>query len=383
MNEIPEELKTNILRRLPIAACIARCRCVCKSWRDLLSDPSFLRQNDLFIGTAGTEGNYSDSCSGTLITLFDGNELRSVYSCDTLEPLLPSSSTGMSLQLPSDGDEYPNLSVVGCCNGLLCLATKESFYLPVVPCLILWNPKTSETKVLPPTLFDPPVDSDWWVSITGFGFDSESDDYKIVRQITFVDDEWEDFQEVYSLRNDSWRELDVSIHLVASSRIPKLYEGNLYWWHLFLKATQFFWFDMSKEVFEMVEASNPVPGDWKVESLLTLSKQEESMVALCSVGSNSWEVWGLLKLWVSESWTKLFTLTVAIPPGVDHLNFLGFTRRCKYIFRALSEQDDDENPQWSIVVHDEDSKVQVIDIQSPRAYTEVIIYVPSQVSLRT
>ncbi|CAN1178925.1 hypothetical protein LINPERHAP2_LOCUS33899 [Linum perenne] len=39
-----EDILINILQWLPIASCIARFRCVCRSWRTLLSDPIFIRK---------------------------------------------------------------------------------------------------------------------------------------------------------------------------------------------------------------------------------------------------------------------------------------------------------------------------------------------------
>ena len=74
------------------------------------------------------------------------------------------------------------INIIGSSNGLLCLPRKA---LPF--CAYLWQPSMKVAKKLPcPLVTDLGLDGkDWSPSfyLTGFGFDSESDDYKLVQII--------------------------------------------------------------------------------------------------------------------------------------------------------------------------------------------------------
>ncbi|MCI04059.1 F-box protein, partial [Trifolium medium] len=104
-------------------------------------------------------------------------------------------------------------------NGILCLNQGYGRRL------VLWNPTTRDFKVIPssPLVYVPPHRHPRHV-LHGFGYDHVTGDYKVIR---FVDsflrvDEnegiinedrssYETFWEIYSLRSDSWRKLEVNI----------------------------------------------------------------------------------------------------------------------------------------------------------------------------
>ncbi|CAI0556846.1 unnamed protein product [Linum tenue] len=160
----PEELHTGILSRLPNSASIARFRCVSKSWRRLLSDdPEFIAKI-LFSSSSDAGAGNRDAHIMTV---------RSRY--------LPTTS----------------YSIAGCAEGILCisrpLSTRE---------IILWNPTTSEAKLLPPKpllYWFRPEGSHLWL-----GFDPVTEDYKVLVWLWNYESH-KIF--VYSLRNDSWRRL--------------------------------------------------------------------------------------------------------------------------------------------------------------------------------
>ncbi|CAL1407152.1 unnamed protein product [Linum trigynum] len=134
----------------------------------------------MVLSSSSARGNTGASRPQLMVN-FTHNRLGSVYtlcSPDTLEPLLPS-----PIQLPScshqDGCyDDQDLQVAGCCNGFIFISDKEDIAGPED--LIPWSPAKSETKVLPPSLFY----SDGSPRAVGFGFDSESIDYKILRQVS-------------------------------------------------------------------------------------------------------------------------------------------------------------------------------------------------------
>ncbi|QCD92819.1 Histidine kinase-like ATPase [Vigna unguiculata] len=85
----------------------------------------------------------------------------------------------------------------------------------------LWNPSTNECKVTPPSpVEDVPYYIDIMVKYEGFGYDCARDDYKVIRYVCYFEvnnlegihhREWdfEYFWEIYSLRSNSWRKLNI------------------------------------------------------------------------------------------------------------------------------------------------------------------------------
>ncbi|CAL1397200.1 unnamed protein product [Linum trigynum] len=392
-DEIPEELITGILSKLQVSSSIARFRCVCKSWRRLLSDPSFIRKNNL----ASSASDHQFMVEWTDRT---GDVFRHVHrliSPDTLEPLLPS-----PLQLPFDQNrprragDCPSFSVVGCCNGLLCIVEYRG---RKDEDLILWNPATSEFRVLPPSPVANPS-REFLIGAVGFGFDSERDDYRIVRQFFFDElgiGRRHYISEVYSLRNNCWWRLpDGGCPLLGSWRIPQCRKGKMYWWRSTgqSKGLVFDSFDIASELFEVVEVHYDSEKPYDTPNCLL---NEESMVAVFpeyyeenqdEYGdrkfSTSWDVWVLLKYWVSESWMKLYVVTS--PPGMIIESCVGLSSGLKYFFNTVPTDMVDEHGDYSgdrslIPFHLETGEFGDVLIEG--ICVKVITnYVPSRVSLQ-
>lgn len=184
MGTIPLDILSNgILPRLP-AKSLMRFKCVSKTWLALIPSHEFIQRqlsyaltsstNDLFILT----GN--DSC---------------LYSCSLDLPEAP------AVKLPSFGIEP---SVVGSCNGLLCI----QIYRPY--CLVLLNPSTGSYRKIPSLL--PPRRCS--ALSFGFGYDSRTDDYKVVRlaerhpSLGFFGRQMDRIVQVFSLSTNSWEVIE-------------------------------------------------------------------------------------------------------------------------------------------------------------------------------
>jgi hypothetical protein len=96
---------------------------------------------------------------------------------------------------PPFQNDDTNIYIVGSIsiNGILCLE-QEFRYLRQ---LVLWNPTTRESKVIPPSpLENVPPDRNAWFVLQGFSYDHVSDDYKVIQMTDFCpdysDDEGED-----------------------------------------------------------------------------------------------------------------------------------------------------------------------------------------------
>ncbi|CAL1385254.1 unnamed protein product [Linum trigynum] len=382
--ELPEDLINEILSRVPIGQWTGRFRCVCKSWRALISDPSFILRE-----------KSADSGLQILINSINNNDDRSVYhlySADTLEPLLPS-----PVQLPfnpekpiEDNYRYWNrpIRIAGSCNGLVFIA--DCAYD-----LILWNPATSETKLVP----NSPFHLGGILEAVGFGFDPESDDYKIVRQ--FVSDEGPPglySSEVYCLRTDSWTKLpddDNGYYRRDYYRqMAQCNKGKLYWlnWDSVgeHKSLIFKSFAMSSHEFRTLDLR--LPSEIDVYGDLEYLLNEEYMVALFPIRDDvrrfvtkSWEVWVLLKYWVPESWTKLFVIPNPHPVKMIW-KFDGISRNLKWLFLSFRFHDCSVVGEMPLHASSPETgnltDLHVLDVSTRNWEVIVVNYMPSQISIR-
>ncbi|KAM7462981.1 hypothetical protein LguiA_031102 [Lonicera macranthoides] len=152
--ELAGDILSNIFLELPVIS-LLRCKCVCKLWRQLISDPIFIK---LHLNQHHQE------------KILLRSDQDSFYSFNFEETC----GNPVSFRdFPFKG-RYLN-RILGSCNGLLCLALNQELLD-----IILWNPSIGDYKMLPTA--NPPIDNRQMV---GFGYDSSVDDYKIVRIITY------------------------------------------------------------------------------------------------------------------------------------------------------------------------------------------------------
>ncbi|KAJ9158866.1 hypothetical protein P3X46_024410 [Hevea brasiliensis] len=169
----PQEILLEIFLKLPINS-IVQCTSICKSWNAIIRNPTFI-----------------------------STHLNQAIS-----------STKDSLFLLKTGQFF---SFIGSCNGLICLAdyhyaASNTFILRNPPiCKFMTLPKPNVTfethdKCIPET---PRTECDirnpWQLpSFVGFGFDSHTNDYKVLRIAEFNNNEMP-MIEVYSLIAGSWK----------------------------------------------------------------------------------------------------------------------------------------------------------------------------------
>ncbi|QCD92830.1 molecular chaperone HtpG [Vigna unguiculata] len=106
---------------------------------------------------------------------------------------------------------------------LLCLGPVNNQIIQSTGIVYLWNPSTNECKVTPPSpTEDIPYYVDIMIKYEGFGYDWARDDYKVIRNVCYFEDghldginygEWDlrDLWEIYSLRSNSWRKLNIEL----------------------------------------------------------------------------------------------------------------------------------------------------------------------------
>jgi F-box interacting protein len=230
-------------------------------------------------------------------------------------------------------DRFYTLSFgFGSINGILCLY-EDSYFGQT----ILWNPATKTIKRLPYSLVIDSIESDEkvyndFVSLTaethlhGFGYDDLTDDYKVIRYVTFTGEHagygcisieelnYEalyPFWEIYSLRSNSWKKLDYDMPPTSLYKEgTQVYMDGVCHWlseEDCAAGSCLVSFYLSKEVF----ITTPIPGDeddddfvfkasWinlvVVNGFIALISYHEDMTFHISIVG---------ELGIEESWTKL------------------------------------------------------------------------------
>ncbi|CAN1198585.1 F-box protein At3g07870 [Linum perenne] len=337
---LTEDILIIILHWLPIASCIARFRCVCRSWRTLLSDPNFIRKiivsqtsavqkslQVLITGSRDAEGDADWDAEEDHSPL-----LYSLYSYETLSPIPGYEESAAPLSMRA---YFP--IVVGCCGGIICLSqTEETADGRYINNIVLWNPATSESKFIPPGPSHPTLTSDVGAYPSeeriGFGYDPRTQDYKVVRVLEFrkICRHHDDAD------NDSWKTLNPSnehhysrsiaypITISVNQQLDTFRNEKCYWFRYegSKEVCAIVSFDMSTELFERVTFPQPAGlryhGEggvdpksfmWCPRSCFMLKNEVLMVTFSCDCRecfkTRYGEKWVLLKHGVGESWTKL------------------------------------------------------------------------------
>ncbi|THG06264.1 F-box/kelch-repeat protein At3g06240-like [Camellia sinensis] len=315
---LPMDIIVDILNRLPIKS-LVRFRCVCKTFRHLISNPTFISSHLLHHRTT---------------TIF------------TFKHRTTSSSTLSLLQSPSSSENpinlvhpFPNrtrdLHLIGSINGLLCVClSNHPLHCHRRIILLLWNPATKLFKSLPPPTIKIP--RRFFQFSLGFGFrfhsTTSSSDYKVVRIVSFKS---QTRVEVYSSISDCWREIqvmDLRFHIHKLS-CEVIVNGAPYW--LLSTASNhclcFTWFDVQNEAFVMLPALdfsgfyNGTSVDWKL-----MDWKDNAAVVVCCPGNPCVDVWMLEDRCGGESnWCRKFVIGPVM--GVERFWLLQCTKNGEII----------------------------------------------------
>jgi len=243
-------------------------------------------------------------------------------------------------------------------NGTLCLYRGLT--------TVLWNPATAEFKIIPASL-QPKENIEFNLPPHGFGYDCVTDDFKVIRKVTypleFEGDDWvclpdkddpfwetdihhldmndaywvekglivklyEPFWEMYSLKRDSWRKLD------GFDDMPVSYPGimsmvNLNGFcHWLTQGPDVVSFDFSKETF--VATTLPSSDVRHRSYSFALVELNESLSVIYNYDRTpDFHIWVLGEVGVKESWTKLFVFgpyncSIVCPISVGNKNRIFF-----------------------------------------------------------
>ncbi|XP_074269135.1 F-box protein CPR1-like [Silene latifolia] len=303
---LPDEILVEILSKLPIKTLIL-CASTCKCLLSFITTPSFIVSHIQRVGhnnpfiflkyyTHGINKHYfslhpdDDSFNGDFCLI----DMPVTYDCHVNNGCL--------------------LNVVGSCNGVICLSN--------APCkchysnnIFLWNPSIRKSILLPRANN---VSTDVWIGL-GFGFDSLTNDFKVVRLVYYKCPVTLNFKgpgivEVYSLRSNSWR--------VVESFMPKYQIHELGFSQCFVRGALHWvgWSGSGKGVIVVFSVENELFGEIKMPLcsengdsehgvLMKVGKCGDKLALIRTIsGSNIWSVWVMREYGKVESWTATCNL---------------------------------------------------------------------------
>ncbi|XP_075649833.1 F-box protein At3g08750-like [Castanea sativa] len=189
-----DETVLEILARMPVKS-LLRFRCVCKTWYSFITNPNFISTHLLC---------YNHDDDGCVIHMPRSNSLRQICTVAFDRSFETISEFRIPFNFQSGHPEF-----MGSCNGILCFVDHRKFAIVDV---YLWNPSIIKFKRLPDTCL-----TQLPIIALGFGFDSQNNDYKVVR-ILWIDPKPMPPPEVqvYSLSSDSWIRVELGISWIIS-----------------------------------------------------------------------------------------------------------------------------------------------------------------------
>ncbi|KAI8551347.1 hypothetical protein RHMOL_Rhmol06G0179000 [Rhododendron molle] len=295
---LTQDLLIDILTRLP-AESLVRLTPVSKSWHSLITSPKFISQhlhltasnpdNDRLLVRYRSDKPKQDHYSVVL----DGNDsFRQLKTFD----------------YPFDRVGY---SVVGSCNGLICLSDDQYCYRDN---MFLWNPSIRKFFAMP--RYNVTFKSHGpFAHCLGFGFDPVTDDFKVVRVVQTGEDcdSIPPEVEIYTLKTGRWRYIsEKALPLMIVERYRQAYVNGAAHWMAFHQGTlltcfhyTILSFNMSDEVFNEIL----VPDSITHEGSLVVFKESLSLFQHC-VNDNDqhYSVWMMKEYGVATSWAKLFRI---------------------------------------------------------------------------
>ncbi|MCD9561009.1 hypothetical protein HAX54_019943 [Datura stramonium] len=281
---LAEEIIGNILLRLPVKT-LVQLKCVCKLWCALISTPWFISVH-LKRFSSDPDAHY------ILVQSTEINGLIPIRNPSCL----------IKLTEPYKAD----YSVVGSINGLVCLNDRYS------KLICLWNPSIHQFKMLPMHNIKLQKTRKCYVSL-GFGYEQNSDDYKVMRILNYYKGTPLNIVEVYSTKLESWRKVKTDVHLnMNTCSCDAIVEGFTYW---VVRNTNeprkavLASFNLRSEMFSVI----PVPEVLVTESHSFRAINYHGSLALLAYSSHN-EFEKCLEIWMIEGgscgegvWQKKFT----------------------------------------------------------------------------
>ncbi|KAG5594098.1 hypothetical protein H5410_035330 [Solanum commersonii] len=280
------DVATDILGRLPVRS-LLRFKCVSKLWMTLISDPYFKMKH--------LNNTWNDKIPKKLL-LTNATLILTRFPC-IVEQV-------QKLDCPSNNKSLCH-TLYCCCDGLVLMGIFD--YPDKYLQLLLLNPSTRESTLLPfPKILS--KDNCTW----GLGFDSTSDDYKILK----IDDKSR--SEILALKTGSWRltnkhPIDVRPMLTSTDSLAFVH-GAFHW--LISSLTKYY--VMSFSISDKVYRDIPLPEQMYLNFSKLCGRGVSILGGMLCAYSHCVSGWkDMFKFWVMKdyvnvSWTEFLLYEVSI-----------------------------------------------------------------------
>ncbi|KAH0699600.1 hypothetical protein KY284_013815 [Solanum tuberosum] len=200
---LDDEILGVIFSRLPVKT-LLRLKCLSKRYCNLISSPWFITLH---------RKRFSSDPDNHCIFVQTGKINR----------LIRTQNPGNLIKLNEPC--RTNYTVIGSINGLICLVTN----IASRQMICLWNPSINQYKMFPVHSENPKKTRKCDVSM-GFGYEKGSDDYKVLRLLSYKTGRPLTIVEIYSTNSDSWKEVKSNSRLKMNTCFCNvIVEGLTYW----------------------------------------------------------------------------------------------------------------------------------------------------------
>ncbi|KAH7837119.1 hypothetical protein Vadar_009875 [Vaccinium darrowii] len=304
MTDFPMDVVVGILSRIPVKP-LLRFRCVSKQFRAIIDSHAFIRLH--LKRSMETKNHLSLIVPNNILCSVDLSKIKiSLRSLD-----LDSLGRVEELSHPFESKDSSITKVWGYCHGLVCLGNTKGD-------LVVWNPWTRKSQELPSIKIDFPDSLFLGKNISyGFGYDSVSDDYKVVRFVQLynqpIADTFASEVKVYNMKSNSWRSIQDFPYWFRDYQSRGVLIGSALHWVVSRKplsdiAKFIVAFDLAAEDYQLL----PLPEYFGEYSDMHLVELGGCLCTICTCKGFPNDIWVMKDYRVNESWSKLFS--VAPPP---------------------------------------------------------------------
>ncbi|KAK4576647.1 hypothetical protein RGQ29_027267 [Quercus rubra] len=307
-HSLPPEILLDIIIRLPIKSIIT-CTSVCKTWKSLIQNPSFISDH---LRHSTTKYLLFSLYSKTAWQVYripheQGREHYALHWDDNQDF---NEYTKFYFPLLHGQERF---RVVGTCNGLICLAN----YI-CCDTVIIWNPCIRKFVQVSKPLPLPNIPPFRYSVSVGFGIDSKTSDYKVARILSFRDRKSASPPklevEVYSLATAEWKTLTTALPPTGTECYGNPHasvNGALHWVasrrtkdNMLIKFVMVL--DLGDEVFSEIAMPKFAENERNLPS--TISAYGNSLALYQEVSMNYLNIWLMKEYGNASSWTKVVIL---------------------------------------------------------------------------
>lgn len=315
-HDLPFEITIEILSRLPVKS-LLRFKSVCKTWYDLIETPDFISKH---LETQVTL--VPTSLLETFMKqIWDDHEMLLIcndgFNNDRVKLDFPFLDRRNNC-CPFEYNEPSCVSVVGTCNGLVCIHFSHVGYP-----LILCNPSTRKFQEISGAKWNLLDDSTNVKQVSfGFGFHPRANDYKLIRIVLYSNTRFQGNirADLYVMSTNTWTEIDVNklspffgeinecgeydnIRQIHGTSASAVLNGVFYWPARVVPTNQVvvMSFDMGDEVFKRIRTPVCLDRTWD-ETNWQFVELSDKLALVVSSNARAFDVWVLNE--DKSSWTN-------------------------------------------------------------------------------